>query len=657
MKLNPEQNEAVEHGEGPMLILAGAGSGKTRVIVQRIVNLLHKKAATARQVCAVTFTNKSAGEMKERLKEQLGKKQKGMFVGTFHALGLKIIRDHPAECDLSPKFTILASEDQLSIYNDLIKECGLDPDEVKDKQLAWLVSQAKNQGGSDQKIAAYLADNDGDVFAEVFNRYQEKLTSYNSVDFDDLILKPTRLLQNHPEIQTNYRQLWKYFLVDEFQDTNPLQFDFLTCLLSEPFNLCAVGDDDQSIYGWRGADIQIILNFKKLFTDPKIIYLEQNYRSNQHILDLANSVIRNNSERHAKKLWSEKKSGSTSPIYEAETSVEEASYICDQINKLRKFTHASEIALLYRTNFQSRAFEEALRLNGIPYHISGAYQFYDRKEIKDILAYLRFIANQHDEKSLLRIINFPKRNIGDKTVQNLRSFSHEHKLSIWQVIKEIESAAVQIAPAALSGLLEFRDLIEKYTSEIGRNFAPACEAMIKALDFEKAFYRQGLEEKIIKAKTQNISELVRSLYEFANREENVNIYSYLQFIALVSGDDRDENENQEKVNLMTLHNSKGLEFEAVFLAGLAEGMLPHRKSIEELDNVEEERRLFYVGITRAKAHVYFSYPKMHRTFDGEVINEPSRFLSELPQDMVKWYLLGSDDEESFEDALESLSAL
>ena len=583
MKLNKEQNEAVFHGDGPLLILAGAGSGKTRVITYRIFHLVMNMNLPASNICAVTFTNKSSNEMRERLTTMLkasGKSKstlKGIFVGTFHALGLKIMRENPEILPVEKNFSIQGRDYQLAIVADVIREEGLDPDVVTDKSLLYMISQAKNNAPSLAEVPAWLDNEYGQPYGSCFKRYQEMLFNFNSVDFDDLILLPNELLRENHEIKEKYRKKFRHILIDEFQDTNPLQFSFLLKILAEPFNLFAVGDDDREVYLWRGADIRIILNFKETFPGSRVTYLQQNYRSKQTILDMANSLIKNNSHRHEKNLWSDRGDGDISHVYEAEDGIDEAEFICSEIEKIRNDIDLSEMAVLFRTNFQSRVFEEALRKQGIPYHLSGGYQFYDRKEIKDILSYLRFIANHNDEKSLLRIINLPRRNIGDKTLQKLRAYATLEKRNLWNVIEEVEECPVDISSASLSGILEFRDFITKFGSELRKpgNFSRAVKSMVESLNFEKEFARSQLEDKVIAAKLANVRELLNAVLEFELSKEGESpdkarlLYDYLQFISIMTSDNEKEN-TQSRVNLMTIHNAKGLEFEIVFIVGCHE---------------------------------------------------------------------------------------
>jgi len=687
--LNNPQYEAVVHEAGPELVLAGAGSGKTGVITNRIIYLIEKFNLKQSKICAVTFTNKASVEMKERVRKLSGKRLKGIFIGTYHSLGLKIIKENLNDLCLEANFTIQTKDDQLAIINEIQKEFEIDNEILPDKKISWAFSQGKNTGLEESKIPSWLdykLDDHDEPWGKMFTRYQQILRNYNSVDFDDLILIPRDLLKREKDIQKKYHNKWDFFLADEFQDTNPLQFEFLKLLMKEPHNLCAVGDDDQSIYGWRGADIRIILNFKESFPDAKIISLEQNYRSNQVILDLANATIKNNPNRHPKNLWSANKGGENAIITETETPEDEAEEIVSIIQYLYniKKKNFSDIAILMRTNFQSRPLEESLRIHNIPYHITGGYQFFDRKEVKDILAYLKFFANHADERSLIKCLTFPKKNIGDKTISKLKTYASLENLKLWDVIEDIETCPISLPSSTLSGIIEFRDLTQKLGSEFHKanNLTKATRDLVDELTLEQEFNKQGLEERIVHAKMLNIRDLIQSVYTFETGEKTesnnfqfqnaVNnksssdektIYEYLQFITILSGDDKDDN-RAGKVSLMTLHLAKGLEFPYVFLAGLEDGTLPHSRSIEadedsDDDNensLEEERRLFYVGLTRAKERIYLSYSLTKKTYVSEISREPSRFLSELPEDLIDWKKLGDDSVSEKVDTMESLIA-
>lgn len=644
IRLNPQQLEAVQYREGPLLILAGAGSGKTGVVTQRIGFLLEQQIAKSHEICAVTFTNKAAKEMKERIQGISDKKKiRGLFVGTYHSLCLRILKENIEFLPLEKNFSIQGSDDQQMIALEVLSEFNIDTEELPAKNLLWQFSAAKNSGLSYKQIAKELDEEHGEPWGKLFTRYIEYLRNYNSVDFDDLILLTRDLLKNNEQVREHYQKKWRYFLADEFQDTNPLQFDLLKLLLSEPYNICAVGDDDQSIYSWRGADIRIILSFKNFFPNAKIIYLEQNYRSRQNILELANATIRNNPARHEKAVWSARGQGDAASVYYAIDSQDEAEYVSGELSYLHntKKIPFSEMAILFRTNFQSRPFEEELVKRGLPYRLVGGYQFYDRKEVKDLLSYLRFIANHSDEKSLLRIINMPKRSIGDESVQRLKKFAMLEDKKIWEIIEEIESYPIKLNASTLSGILAFRDLIKKYASEFSAasSLSFSVLKLLEELDFEKEYIRQNQNEQVVYSKMRNLKELVEAVRFFEEERykegEDSVLYSFLHYVSLLT--DNNENEENDKINLMTFHSAKGLEFEVVSLSGLMDGILPHKHSLEEQEEesaispIEEERRLFYVGITRAKEKLFFTCALSGKSFQGELDYEPSRFLSELPE--------------------------
>lgn len=661
-QLNAPQRQAVFHGKGPLLVLAGAGSGKTKVITNRIARLILEEHIPQHKILAVTFTNKAAAEMRERLRQLTGSKLKGIVMGTFHSLGLRMIKENAKALNMAKNFAIQTSEDQMAIVSQVQKEFKIDPEQMPEKSMIWLFSKAKNSGLSLAQIPAWLDENYGIGWGTWFARYQEYLQNMNSLDFDDLLLIPRDLLQNNQEIKEQYQKRWEYILADEFQDTNPLQFNFLRNLISPPYNFCAVGDDDQAIYGWRGADKRIILDFKGNFPQARIIALEQNYRSTQLILDLANATIQMNLDRHPKKLWSAKKGDDKAHLFYATDPEAEATFVVRKIEAYirNRMFPLNEIAILMRTNFQSRAFEEVLRKKEIPYHISGAYQFYERKEIKDILGYLRFLANEQDERSLVRIINLPQRGISDGSVKKLNDYARALNINLWDVIEEIESCPLKLSSSALSGILEFRDIIHRYRKEIHRpgNLGASLGRLMNDIALEEHYIKIGNNDEIkVKSILSNIRELLQSIYQFErpNAEESQRgLYEYLHFISIMANDNTEENLS-DKVQIMTLHLAKGLEFEAVFLVGLEEGIFPHRRSIEpndegleDLSALDEERRLFYVGITRAKKYLTLSSVMNRRSFGDSIPSEPSRFLAELPE-----HLLEISGEQETEDSPEN----
>lgn len=696
--LNTLQEKCVSHGEGPLLVLAGAGSGKTGVIVNRITSLL-RRGIKPSAVCAVTFTNKAAREMRERVRELArgmdaqgatlgtrpsaaaprgmdaqgathgtrpsaagrekkasgGLSTKGIFIGTFHSLGLMILRENTEEAGIQKNFIIMGQDDQLTHARELLVAAGVDIEAFNEKHFIKAVSDWKNSGEAREDFFGddiWRLKVPQKPMAEIVGEYVERLSNMNALDFDDLILIPERLLRTSMLVRDKYRARFEYFLADEFQDTNPLQFRFLTQLMREPMNLCAVGDDDQSIYSWRGADTRIMLEFKQRFPESEIIALEQNYRSEQYILDISNHLIAHNTQRHAKNLFSEKKTANHAVIFEAPDGTGEAEYVADTIValKMRHQLEYSAFCVLYRTNFQSRSFEEILRQRNIPYHVSGSYQFYDRSEIKDILAYLRFFANHADDRSLMRILTIPKRGISEASIQRLAQYALLNKKHLWDIISEIEMCEIDISAAALSGILEFKDFIAEHAEGIRKpgQLSKAAQKLIDALQLEREYIRQGLDAQKVTNKILNVRELVRSIEDFEAGERQIpglgenaerSIYTYLQFVAMLTADDKENESDLPRVQLMTIHQAKGLEFNTVFVTGLEDGILPHQRSIDgenEAHAIEEERRLMYVALTRAKSRLYLTLSQTRKNRGLVTDCTPSRFLDELPKDLLDW---------------------
>ncbi|HRP69072.1 MAG TPA: 3'-5' exonuclease [Turneriella sp.] len=668
------QQKCVCHGEGPLLVLAGAGSGKTGVIVNRITHLI-EAGTKASAICAVTFTNKAAREMRERVREIVGKGAqktmplraphgknsalsiKGIFIGTFHSLGLTILRENLEAAGIRENFLITGRDDQLTLAREILVHSGVDVERYDEKQLIKSISDWKNSG--EAKNAFFESDLwklkiPERPILEIVDEYLTRLKEMNALDFDDLILLPTRLLENNQPVREKYRARFSYFLADEFQDTNPLQFHFLTQLMRAPMNLTAVGDDDQSIYSWRGADTRIMLEFKTRFPESEIVALEQNYRSEQYILDIANRLIQNNTHRHAKNLFSDRKIPNQAKVFEAADGLAEAEYAADTIVtlKVKHNLEYSAFAVLYRTNFQSRSFEEILRQRNIPYHVSGSFQFYDRSEIKDILAYLRFFANHADDRSLMRILLMPKRGISEAAIGRLTQYAHLNKKHLWDILTEIEMCEMEVSSAALTGILEFRDFVAEHETEIRKpgQLAKAAQKLVDALQLEKEYVRQGVEAQKIKNKLLNVRELIRSMEDFETGDRQILgvtegverwLYTYLQFVALITADDKESANDLPRVELMTIHQAKGLEFDTVFVTGLEEGVLPHQRSVDAAEEnedtaIEEERRLMYVAITRAKKRLYLTYSASRKNRGMTLECSPSRFLDELPQHLLEW---------------------
>ncbi len=658
--LNPEQAEAVRTLRGPVLILAGAGSGKTTVITHRIAGMI-ESGMTAQSIVAVTFTNKSAREMKSRLSSMLERKKlRGMVVSTFHSLGNRILqKDIERLPGYRFPFSILAKEDQENVVADIYRSLRLDPASAKESNVLALLSLCKNAGEEPEVFAERRGFAEGaELFGEIFRRYQKNIRSLNGVDFDDLILLPQQILLQHPEVLEKYRRRWKYFLVDEFQDTNPAQYELLRILVGDSRELCVVGDDDQSIYGWRGADVNIILGFEKNFPGAKVVRLETNYRSTGRILDAANAVICNNLTRTGKKLRAVAGMGEPLRGIIGADEVREAEIISDEIQRrvVQNENQPGDFAILFRTNFQSRAFEQELRNRNIPHHVVGGYKFFDRREVRDLIAYLRVLANPRDETALMRIINRPRRGIGEGSIAKISQFildqDEEHRQDVYSVLERISEEA-QLIPGmrtdAVAAIYEFLELLANYRSKFGRatKLAPVFAELVKELNFEMEFRRDNDNDGAVKARMLNISELINML---AFMEDNWDdsgaptIFDFLARIALLASDNgEDEDRERGRVQLLTLHLSKGLEFPVVFLTGLEEGLFPASRSLEEAkeggyeeEALAEERRLYYVGITRAKRELFLSAASSRRKFGETTLVEPSRFWDELPEGTVEW---------------------
>ena len=651
--LNPEQRSAVDAVRGPLLVFAGAGTGKTRVITHRIQKMV-RTGIPSGSIVAVTFTNRSAREMKERMSKMLNRKEmRGMIVSTFHSLGNRILKkDITRLSGYRSPFSILSQDDALGLVSDIYRELKLDPTSVRDDGILFRISLCKNSGQKPENFAA-SAGTAADFFLDVFERYQKALLSNNAVDFDDLILLPQRIFGQHPEALAQYRKKHQHFLVDEFQDTNPAQYSLLRLLVGDRSNICVVGDDDQAIYGWRGADVDIIRNFRKDFPKAPVVRLEWNYRSTAVVLEAANALIQNNTGRVDKVLKAT--AGRGVPIVQLMTNDEnhEAEQVGDIIEGLLRGNHRrpADMALLYRTNFQSRVFEMEFRRRGIPHYVIGAYRFFDRREVKDLIAYMRVIANPRDEISLKRIINRPRRGIGAGSIgklhEHLSSMQGDRSLSFWELLLLLRGEPGVVAglkPDAVAALVEFTELIEKFRREFAGagSIADALNALLRDLDFESEFRREGTEDKALTARMMNLSEVVNMAAQYSERArtdgEDPDLFGFLNRISLMSTDNDDENPSG-RVHLLSFHLAKGLEYPVVFLTGMEEGLFPaHRSLTESADAdaaLQEERRLFYVGITRAREQLFLSLAASRRKFGESSLVEPSRFLSEIPAHLVE----------------------
>lgn len=636
--LNPQQKEAVETTDGPVLILAGAGSGKTRVLTQRIAYLIGAKRVAPWSILAITFTNKAAREMKERVSRMVGQGADDIWISTFHSLCVRILRRDIDRMGINRNFTILDAGDQLTVVKQCMKELNMDTKKFEPRSVLAAISGAKNELITPDQYAMRIGDPFQKAVSQIYGLYQKKLKSNQSLDFDDLIMTTVRLFKEVPEVLEFYQKKFRYIHVDEYQDTNRAQYLLISMLAQEYRNVCCVGDADQSIYKWRGADISIILNFEKDYPESKIIKLEQNYRSTKTILQAANSVIANNTNRKAKNLWTENPSGEKIYCFQGDSEHDEAYFIVDTIKKqLAQYKRFDKFAILYRTNAQSRVIEDVLIKSSIPYTIVGGTKFYDRKEIKDILAYLRLISNPDDDISLERIINVPKRNIGGTTVEKLQSYAAAHGMSMYQAIQEVGYMGL---PARTTNAIgAFSDLISNFVQQA--DFLSVTELVEEVL--EKTGYREALKsEKTLEAaaRLENIEEFLSVTQEFEKKSEDRSLVAFLTDLALVAdidtlGDDGTEEEvsAEGQVTLMTLHSAKGLEFPVVFLVGLEEGIFPHSRALFDDAEMEEERRLAYVGITRAEERLYMTRARMRTLFGRTSTNMPSRFFAEIPEEL------------------------
>lgn len=632
--LNPQQAEAVINTEGPMLIMAGAGSGKTKVLTCRVANLLQKGVRPYR-ILAITFTNKAAAEMRERVNNMSGPAAKDVWLFTFHAFCARFLR---MEIDKLPgyggNFAIYDTADSQNLIKQILKEMNLDDKRFQPSGILSRISNAKNA----LQDAAAFARQAGDFYeqkvADIYSRYEQKLQLNNALDFDDLLMLSIKLLQENKEVREKYQDRFDYLLVDEYQDTNHAQYLLTKFLAAKHRNICVVGDADQSIYGWRGADIQNILDFEKDYPDAKVIKLEQNYRSTQVILDAANAVIENNTGRKPKNLWTENKSGADIIYFQAVDERDEARFVIEQLQNLQRTENKKlgDMAILYRTNTQSRIFEEMLIKSGISYNMVGGLKFYERKEIKDIIAYLRVIFNPADSLSLLRIINVPKRGIGDASLAKIQAYAAANNVSLFEAVSNA---------AAIDGLSSrFVSKLDDLAGIIFELMNLASEAPVEDL-IDRVLRDTGYLEELENERTpqaqsriDNLHELISVAQEFAASEEENNLENFLAHVALVS--DIDDTElGEDAITLMTLHSSKGLEFPVVFLVGMEEGLFPHARTLMDETEIEEERRLCYVGITRAKEKLFLSSTKMRTIYGNTVTYPPSRFLQEIPARLVK----------------------
>ncbi|MGX4257951.1 DNA helicase PcrA [Bacillus sp. YH3-2-B2] len=637
--LNPVQQEAVKTTDGPLLLMAGAGSGKTRVLTHRIAYLMAEKHVAPWNILAITFTNKAAREMKERVESILGPGADEIWISTFHSMCVRILRRDIDRIGINRNFSILDTADQLSVIKGILKERNIDPKKFDPRSILGSISSAKNELIEPEEFAKTAGGYYDQVTSDVYTDYQKKLLKNQSLDFDDLIMTTIKLFDRVPEVLEFYQRKFQYIHVDEYQDTNRAQYLLVKQLAARLENICVVGDSDQSIYRWRGADIANILSFEKDYPSANVILLEQNYRSTKRILQAANEVIKNNSNRKPKKLWTENDEGIKLSYYSGDNEFGEGQFVAGKIYELHSSGRRklSDIAILYRTNAQSRVIEETLLKSGLNYNIVGGTKFYDRKEIKDILAYLRLVSNPDDDISFTRIVNVPKRGVGATSLEKIASYAAMNGMSMFQAIKQVDFIGVSAKAAnALDG---FGAMIENLTNM--QDYLSITELTEEIL--EKTEYREMLKaEKSIEAQSrlENIDEFLSVTKNFEQKSEDKSLVAFLTDLALIADIDQLDQKEEEAggkdaVTLMTLHAAKGLEFPVVFLMGMEEGVFPHSRSLMEEAEMEEERRLAYVGITRAEEELYLTNAKMRTLFGRTNMNPESRFIREIPGDLLE----------------------
>ena len=634
--LNDKQREAVTTTEGPVMIIAGPGSGKTRALTHRIAYLLAAGKAQPRDILALTFTNKAANEMQERVEALVGDDARGMWVGTFHSSFARLLRMEGDKIGYSEDFSIYDTADSKRLIRQQMKGRNLDTDVVKPRSVQRMISSAKNEMIDPQEYAELARGDQQEIVAEVYPAYERALKQANALDFDDLLLKPIELFEQHEDVLEKYQTRWQYVHIDEYQDTNQAQYVLARKLSARHKNLCVVGDDAQSIYAFRGADITNILNFDNDYPDATTIRLERNYRSTENIIRLADSIIEENDDQIEKSLWTDNAEGEYVALMEALSEKDEAQKIERRVRDLhlRDGMEYGDFAVLYRTNAQSRAIEEALRKENVPYRVIGGTSFYERKEIKDVLAYLKLLVNPNDTASLQRVINYPTRGIGDKTQARLQRYAQQHSLSLWQAVERVEEIET-LGTRAERAVGKFRRLIARYASKAGTGSVPADELARDLIqdagllsELRKEHTRENLQ------RWENVQELISALAEYVESTEDATISTFLQEVALMTDQDEAE-EGDDKVTLMTLHAAKGTEFPVVFVAGLEEGLFPLEQATQEKAELEEERRLFYVGVTRAEERLYLSWARSRYRYGEQTSNTRSRFLEEVDSDVVR----------------------
>lgn len=619
--LNDRQKEAVLYGDGPLLILAGAGSGKTSVLTKRVAYLIKERNVSPSNIVAITFTNKAAKEMKERIIKEVGKEGYDIQISTFHSFGLRIIKENYEKLGYEKNFTIIDSDDSLTVVKKILKEMGIDYARFNPKFIKNQISSCKNEMVTPEKYKNLVNDELSDITYKVYKKYQDTLLRNNSLDFDDLLIKPIELFNKYKEVLENYQELFKYVFIDEYQDTNEAQYILSKMISAKYKNICVVGDDAQSIYSWRGANFKNILNFEKDYKNAKVILLEQNYRSTKTILNAANSVIKNNINKKDKNLWTDNSLGEKIKYVRTNDEKDEASYVTREIrNLVNNGVSLDDIAVLYRTNAQSRTIEEGFLNSNIPYRIVGAFAFYSRKEIKDLLAYLKLIYNTKDDVSLMRIINYPKRKIGAKTIENLSMDAVLNGTSMFDVIssgKELEFKKLILEMKEKSEVLSLTETIDMVLDLSGIKSELESEHTLEA-----------------DIRLENLNEFKSITKTFEEESGIASLEDFLNEVSLVSDVNDQKNDDLPKVTLMTIHAVKGLEYRYVFVIGMEENIFPHVNSCEEDGGIEEERRLCYVAITRAKEKLYLVNALRRMLYGKTSVNMPSRFINEIDKDLI-----------------------
>ncbi len=649
--MNEQQAKAVKHTNGPLLVMAGAGSGKTRVLTHRIAYLLSEKDVNPYNILAITFTNKAAKEMKERVYRLVGEEAKDIIMSTFHSLCVRILRRDGDKLGIDRNFAIYDAADSQTAVKEAFRINNIDTKAFNPKAVKYAISDAKNRLITPKVMKQQASDYGEEKIAQIYETYETLLKKNQALDFDSLIMETHFLFKKNPDVLHYYQNRFQYIHVDEYQDTNKAQYELVKQLADRFKNLCVVGDSDQSIYKWRGADIYNILSFEEDYPNAKVILLEQNYRSTKKILQAANEVIENNTSRKPKDLWTENDDGTEIRLYKALDERDEARYVIDQVQELNQNKNISfkDMAVLYRTNAQSRAVEDVLVKSDIPYQIIGGTKFYDRKEIKDLLAYLRLITNPHDDISFQRVVNVPKRGIGKTSMEKLQMHAEMNDLSLWDAVKEADFTGM--SKKASNQLNKFREMIEQFQQQ--QEFLDVTDVVDQVLT------RSGYEDELKKdrsiesqSRLENLEEFKTVTKQFEESSEDTTLLAFLTDLALISDLDESDAETKDKLTLMTLHAAKGLEFPVVFLIGMEENIFPHSRSAFDLEEMEEERRLAYVGITRAEQDLFLTHATSRTIFGRTQYNEKSRFLDEIPSDLIEEDVKESDLRTGFKTAID-----